>query len=146
MTQKRSHDLTSPVPRMQEALGVDTLGQLAARLEANLSTVKSWSARGQIPLRWLIRCKQLSGRSLQWLVFGDDFRQELNPNVAAEEASREWFGPLFEAFHDAAPPQMRKPFSHFTAARASGSLARPDPSNASNSPHLLSPCERPLQL
>lgn len=88
------------VGRMKQALGVDSLSGLAKALDANLSTVKSWSARDDVPLKWLVRCSEQSGRSLDWLVIGVDpaDQRRLESNVDALETAAAWFGPLFDAF------------------------------------------------
>lgn len=90
------------VPRMQEALGVQTRAELAACLGASRGAVDGWSRRGAVPLRWLRRCRKFSGCSAHWLVYGVE--QQEAPHASAEAEARAWFGPLFEAFHASPEP------------------------------------------
>jgi hypothetical protein len=92
--------------RVQRALRAETCQQVADALGAKLGTVKSWSARGHVPARWLIRCKRVSGRSLEWLLLGDDAAPEVSAQLAQVDAlidgwkeARDWFGPIFDAQH-----------------------------------------------
>lgn len=62
-------DDTQVLARVKRALGVESLPALAAVLGEILGAVKSWSARRAVPLHALVRTAELSGRSLDWLVF-----------------------------------------------------------------------------
>jgi hypothetical protein len=72
-TKKLSDDSHIPgvVNRVKQALGVDSLPQVAELLDEPLSTVKSWSARDGVPLGPLVRIAARSGRTVDWLIFGD---------------------------------------------------------------------------
>lgn len=56
--------------RLKAALGVGTLPELADALGETLGAVKSWSARGSVPLAHLVTAAEKSGSSLDWLVRG----------------------------------------------------------------------------
>lgn len=56
--------------RMKESLGAKSLAEVADILGESIGTVKSWSARGSVPLSALIRASKVSGRSLDWLILG----------------------------------------------------------------------------
>ncbi len=56
--------------RLKAALKVSTLPELAEALGETLGAVKSWSARGSVPLAQLVTAAEKSGRSLDWLVRG----------------------------------------------------------------------------
>lgn len=63
-------DDTQVLARVKRTLGAESLPAVAAALGESLGAVKSWSGRRSVPLHALVRTAELSGRSLDWLVFG----------------------------------------------------------------------------
>jgi len=71
MTSEHHHDV---LERLKLALRADTLQELADALGETLGAVKSWSARGSVPLAQLVTASEKSGRSLDWLIRGIEVR------------------------------------------------------------------------
>jgi hypothetical protein len=87
--------------RVKAALGATSLTQVAEALGEPLSTVKSWSARDAVPLGALRRIKAQTGRSIDWLIYGDETqkssssgdagRVSKSDTVVASSSAREAF-------------------------------------------------------
>ena len=70
-------DVAAVVDRMRAAYGATSDARLAAILEESQSTIASWRARGSMPLRHVANASRRSGRTVDWLLFGDDAQDAL---------------------------------------------------------------------
>jgi uncharacterized protein YjcR len=65
------HDVKNVLSRMKVAFDVSKLAELAHKLNVSVSSIDSWRARGSIPEKNLLKTSQMSGVSVEWLLYGD---------------------------------------------------------------------------
>lgn len=58
------------IHRMKESIGAKNEGQVGEFLGSSKQTVYNWKTRGSIPVEYLVKFSNMTGKSLDWLVFG----------------------------------------------------------------------------
>lgn len=67
------------VARMAEAYKIKK-SQLAAQLGCSPGVINSWVYYGRTPFEYLVRCKEETGVSVDWLLFGSQPAKQLTRN------------------------------------------------------------------
>lgn len=62
----------SVINRMREAISARNDGQVGEFLGSSKQTVYNWKNRGSIPIEYCVKFAAMTGRSLDWLIFGKD--------------------------------------------------------------------------
>ena len=68
----------SVINRMREAISARNDGQVGEFLGSSKQTVYNWKNRGSIPIEYCVKFSALTGRSLDWLIFGKEDSQSAN--------------------------------------------------------------------
>lgn len=108
-------EATDVLARVKLALGVSSLPELADALGESLGAVKSWSARGSVPLPALVRAAERSGSTLDWLVrgVGTQHASDRKPQYASGAAAAH--GVPQESGGEQPPVQPGGPYSRRVA-------------------------------
>jgi hypothetical protein len=83
-THKQSNKAKPVIQRMMAAWGLTKQYEIAGKLNSHNKTAANWIQQGQVPISAIYKCHLATGRSMDWLLYGDSADKTVNKMTAEE--------------------------------------------------------------
>ena len=85
--QQQNNKAKPIIHRMMEAWGLEKENEIGGKLNRHHKTAANWTQKKDIPLTAIYKCHLATGRSMDWLLYGDS-TAKITSNTSIEEIKR----------------------------------------------------------